>query len=143
MLYDLPFCLTVRIYPPKQFQVCIKFSQIPGPHPHCRVFPHNLELLIFIFQDTSLHLIIHGQLVPHHRPIRYGPSVPLLVQLAHPQVQGFPYRLFPGERAFFRHLAEAIQRLDIDILKRLCYVLECNLTDLIEYIPPEETQTLQ
>ena len=28
-----------------------------------------------------------------------------------------------------------IQRLDIDILKRLCYVLECNLHDLIEYIP--------
>ncbi|RKI99891.1 XRE family transcriptional regulator [bacterium D16-54] len=36
-----------------------------------------------------------------------------------------------------------IQRLDIDILKHLCYVLECSLTDLIEYIPPEETQTLQ
>lgn len=36
-----------------------------------------------------------------------------------------------------------VQRLDIDILKRLCYVLECDLTDLIEYIPPEETQTLQ
>ncbi len=35
-----------------------------------------------------------------------------------------------------------IQRLDIDILKRLCYVLECNLTDLIEYVPPEETQNL-
>lgn len=31
-----------------------------------------------------------------------------------------------------------IQRLDIDILKRLCYVLECNLNDLIEYIPPEQ-----
>ena len=30
-----------------------------------------------------------------------------------------------------------IQRLDIDILKRLCYVLECNLNDLIEYIPPK------
>ncbi len=30
-----------------------------------------------------------------------------------------------------------IQRLDIDILKRLCYVLECDLSDLIEYIPPE------
>lgn len=29
-----------------------------------------------------------------------------------------------------------VQRLDIDILKRLCYVLECDLTDLIEYIPP-------
>lgn len=31
-----------------------------------------------------------------------------------------------------------IQRLDIDILLRLCYVLECDLTDLIEYIPPED-----
>ena len=30
-----------------------------------------------------------------------------------------------------------IQRLDIDILKRLCYVLECDLNDLIEYIPPK------
>lgn len=31
-----------------------------------------------------------------------------------------------------------MQRLNIDILKRLCYVLECNLHDLIEYIPPKE-----
>lgn len=31
-----------------------------------------------------------------------------------------------------------IQRLDIDILLRLCYVLECDLSDLIEYIPPED-----
>ena len=31
-----------------------------------------------------------------------------------------------------------IQRLDIDILKRLCYVLDCDLHDLIEYIPPEK-----
>lgn len=31
-----------------------------------------------------------------------------------------------------------IQRLDIDILKRICYVLECDLHDLIEYVPPKE-----
>ena len=31
-----------------------------------------------------------------------------------------------------------IQRLDIDILKRLCYVLECDLHDLIEYTSPKE-----
>ena len=31
-----------------------------------------------------------------------------------------------------------IQRLDIDILLRLCYVLECDLYDLIKYIPPEK-----
>lgn len=29
-----------------------------------------------------------------------------------------------------------IQRLDIDILKRLCYVLECDLENIVEYIPP-------
>ena len=31
-----------------------------------------------------------------------------------------------------------IQRLDIDILNRLCYVLDCDLHDLIEYIPPDK-----
>lgn len=31
-----------------------------------------------------------------------------------------------------------IQRLDIDILKRICYVLECDLHDLIEYTAPEK-----
>ena len=28
-----------------------------------------------------------------------------------------------------------IQRLDIDILIRLCFILECDLKDLIEYVP--------
>lgn len=32
-----------------------------------------------------------------------------------------------------------IQRLDIDILKRLCYVLECDLNDLIQYTPSNST----
>lgn len=31
-----------------------------------------------------------------------------------------------------------IQRLDTDILLRLCYVLECDLSELIEYIPPKK-----
>lgn len=29
-----------------------------------------------------------------------------------------------------------IQRMDIDILIRLCYVLDCDLHELIKYIPP-------
>ena len=33
-----------------------------------------------------------------------------------------------------------IQRLDIDILKRLCYVLYCGLYELIEYIPPSDKE---
>lgn len=28
-----------------------------------------------------------------------------------------------------------IQRLDMDVLARLCYALECSLNELIEYIP--------
>lgn len=31
-----------------------------------------------------------------------------------------------------------VQRLDIDILKRICYVLDCDLHELVEYIPPKE-----
>lgn len=31
-----------------------------------------------------------------------------------------------------------IQRVDLDLLARLCYVLECNITDIIEFIPPDK-----
>ena len=30
-----------------------------------------------------------------------------------------------------------ITRLDIDVLGRLCTVLECEIGDLLEYVPPE------
>ncbi len=30
-----------------------------------------------------------------------------------------------------------IQRLDMAVLARLCYALECDLHDLLEYVPPE------
>ena len=29
-----------------------------------------------------------------------------------------------------------IQRIDISIIARLCYVLDCEISDLFEYIPP-------
>lgn len=31
-----------------------------------------------------------------------------------------------------------VQRLDISVLSRLCYALECSLEDLIEYVPSEK-----
>ena len=31
-----------------------------------------------------------------------------------------------------------VQRLDIAVLSRLCYALDCNLNDLLEYLPPEK-----
>lgn len=33
----------------------------------------------------------------------------------------------------------SIQRLDTSVLARLCYALECDLHDLLEYVPPDET----
>lgn len=30
-----------------------------------------------------------------------------------------------------------IQRIDLSVLSRLCHALECDITDLIEYIPPQ------
>lgn len=37
-------------------------------------------------------------------------------------------------RAYMNNTA---QRLDTAILARLCYALDCDLTDLLEYIPPD------
>lgn len=36
------------------------------------------------------------------------------------------------------YLKGDIQRIDLSVLSRLCYALECDLSDLMEYIPPEK-----
>jgi len=33
-----------------------------------------------------------------------------------------------------------IARLDIDVLARICTVMECEIGDLLEFIPPEKDQ---
>lgn len=33
-----------------------------------------------------------------------------------------------------------IQRLDMAVLARLCYALEFDVTDIVEYIPPKTAQ---
>lgn len=35
------------------------------------------------------------------------------------------------------YMKEDIQRIDLAVISRLCYALQCDLTDLIEYIPPD------
>ncbi|MBQ8508314.1 MAG: helix-turn-helix transcriptional regulator [Clostridia bacterium] len=37
-----------------------------------------------------------------------------------------------------RYCKNDIARIDLDVLARLCAALECDICDLIEYIPPEE-----
>ncbi len=36
------------------------------------------------------------------------------------------------------YIKEDVQRVDLAVLSRLCYALECNLEDIVEYIPPPE-----
>lgn len=36
------------------------------------------------------------------------------------------------------YLHNNVQRLDIAVLARLCYALDCDISDLIEYIPPDK-----
>lgn len=39
------------------------------------------------------------------------------------------------------YIKNEVQRLDISVLARLCYALECSLDELIEYIPPNEEKS--
>ena len=36
------------------------------------------------------------------------------------------------------YMKNEVQRVDIAVLARLCYALECSLSDLLEYIPPQK-----
>ena len=38
-----------------------------------------------------------------------------------------------------KYCRNEVQRLDIAVLSRLCYALDCDLSDLLEYIPPEKS----
>ena len=35
------------------------------------------------------------------------------------------------------YIKNDVQRIDISVLARLCYALDCSLSDLMEYIPPD------
>lgn len=37
-----------------------------------------------------------------------------------------------------KYCKNEVQRLDISVLSRLCYALDCDLNDLLEYIPPRK-----
>ena len=34
-----------------------------------------------------------------------------------------------------------ISRIDIDVLARLCFALNCNVDDILEFIPPDTSST--
>lgn len=36
-----------------------------------------------------------------------------------------------------RYLKNQVQRLDIMVLCRICYALDCDLSDILEYVPPK------
>ena len=36
------------------------------------------------------------------------------------------------------YMKNDVQRLDVAVLSRLCYALECSLEELVEYVPPHK-----
>lgn len=36
------------------------------------------------------------------------------------------------------YMRQEVVRVDLAVLSRLCYALECDLSDIIEYIPPKK-----
>lgn len=45
------------------------------------------------------------------------------------------------QRTQLKHYYDGdIQRLDMAVLSRLCYALDCDLHDLLEYIPPKKKE---
>lgn len=36
------------------------------------------------------------------------------------------------------YCSDKITRVDLEVIGRLCTVLECDITDLLEFIPPED-----
>ena len=38
------------------------------------------------------------------------------------------------------YLNNEVKRVDMDVLARICCVLGCNLGDIMEYVPPEESE---
>lgn len=39
-----------------------------------------------------------------------------------------------------KYCKQKMQRLDISILSKICYSLDCDLCDILKYIPPSETK---
>lgn len=37
-----------------------------------------------------------------------------------------------------KYCRNEVQRLDISVLSRLCYALDCDITDIITYTPPQK-----
>lgn len=37
------------------------------------------------------------------------------------------------------YIKNEVQRIDISVLARICYALDCSLEDILEYVPPEKT----
>ena len=52
-------------------------------------------------------------------------------------------QLSQTQRGQLNHYCKGdIQRIDLAILSRLCYALDCRVEDVLEYIPPQTKNTI-
>lgn len=66
-----------------------------------------LALKFLVFQDTSLQLIIHSQLVSDHRPVLDMMPFPLGIEFLYPEIENLEDRFLAGERALLGDFSEA------------------------------------
>lgn len=43
-----------------------------------------------------------------------------------------------GRTQLKKYIRNDIQRIDLAVLSRICYALECDINDIIEYVPPKK-----
>lgn len=37
-----------------------------------------------------------------------------------------------------KYRENAMQKVDLDVLARICYACDCNISDILEYLPPKD-----
>lgn len=66
-----------------------------------------LSSILFVLEYTCLHLVIHGKLITHKRPVCYGTSIPFLIQFSDSQIECLTYSCFIRKCSFFGHFSQA------------------------------------
>ena len=96
---------------------------------------YNLPLkIIELIWVNCMKDIDFGEIILHLEEIRKKQNISINKLACRAEMQRSQVRSYCNN---------TVQRLDMAVLARLCYALECDITDIIEYIPPKATQNTE
>lgn len=61
-----------------------------------------------------------------------------LMKEQHVSISKLAYRAEMQRTQLKTYIKQDVVRVDLAVLSRLCYALQCEISDLLEYIPPEK-----